>query len=379
MNKKIKAMVIIGTRPEAIKMTPLIKEFQKRDIFDLLIINTAQHRELVDQFLSLHKIKPDMDMGIMTFDQDPISICSKVMDGFQKLFKTAKPDILLVQGDTTTAMTAALVACYNKITVGHVEAGLRTYNIRNPFPEELNRQLISKVSDLHFAPTEWAMKNLIEEGYNKNNIFVTGNTGIDMLHQTLGCDIGIKERPFFHTLKVTQNKIVLVTVHRRENHGQPLINICNAILALRDQYKDLLFVWPVHPNPNVSKVVDKMLEYQSRITLINSEDYDEFIYIMQLSHLILTDSGGIQEEAATLGKPTLVLRENTERAEALYVGSIKVIGTNTQRIADEVRLMLKEISKNPMQFIPKKIFGDGTASKQIADIITTLYRGAQYV
>ena len=373
MSKKIKVMIIIGTRPEAIKMTPVIKEFQKRDIFDLLVVNTAQHRELVDQFLSLHKIEPDIDMDVMTFDQDPINICSKVIDGFQKLFKLAKPDILLVQGDTTTAMTAALVACYNKITVGHVEAGLRTYDTRNPFPEELNRQLISKMSNLHFAPTEWAAENLISEGYDKNNIYVTGNPGIDMLYQTLGVDF--KEKPFFHTLETTQNRIVLVTAHRRENHGQPLINICKAILQLRDKYKDLLFVWPVHPNPNISKIVDITLEKWSRILLLNHLDYDELIHVMQLSHLILTDSGGIQEEAATLGKPTLVLRENTERPEAVDAGAVKVIGTEYQKIIDEVRLILKSIKENPMQFTPKKMFGDGKAAQKIADIIITLYKG----
>lgn len=379
MNKKIKIMVIIGTRPEAIKMTPIIKEFQKRDIFDLLVVNTAQHRELVDQFLFLRKIKPAMDMDVMTFDQDPINIYSKVIDGVQRLFKLAKPDLLLVQGDTTTAMTAALVAYHNKIAVGHVEAGLRTYDIRNPFPEELNRQIISRISNLHFAPTEWAAENLISEGCNKNNIYVTGNPGIDMLHQTLGCGIRFKEDNPLCMLETTQNKIVLVTAHRRENQGQPLIDICNAILALRDQYKDLLFVWPVHPNPNVSKIVNEILGKKERIILTEPLDYAGLIYVLQLSYLILTDSGGIQEEAATLGKPTLVLRENTERPEALDVGAIKVIGTEYQKIINKVRSMINVIENSPNHFVPEKIFGDGKAAQKIANIITTLYRGARSV
>lgn len=377
MSKKIKVMIVIGTRPEAIKMTPVIKEFQKRDIFDLIVINTAQHREMVDSFLVRHKIKPDIDMNIMTFDQDPITICSNVVAGFQNLFLGAKPDILLVQGDTTTAMTAALVAGYNKIAVGHIEAGLRTYNRNNPFPEELNRCMISKMANLHFAPTKQAQQNLLGEEYNRNNIYVTGNTGIDMLYKTLG--VGFKTEHPLYDLKNTSKKIVLVTIHRRENHGPPLRNICAAIQELGIKYKDLLFVWPVHPNPNVSKTVYDMLGGTQDIRLIEPLDYDGLVCVMQLSHLILTDSGGIQEEATALGKPTLVLRENTERQEALLTGYIKVIGTKSQRLIDEVTSLLNRIQNSPNHFVPEKIFGDGTASKQIADIVTTLYRGAQYI
>ena len=372
-NGRIRVMTIAGTRPEAIKMAPIIHELDRRkDTFDLAVVNTAQHREMVDQVFSIFNIKAEIDLNIMEDDQSLSSLFTKSIKALDDVFYTQRPHVVLIEGDTSTVFVASLMAFYHKIDVAHVEAGLRTSDIYNPFPEEINRRITSVISKIHFAPTEWAKKNLLKEGYPAESIFVTGNPVIDALLSALEIEHKFSDEAL-KKVDYSSYKIVLVTAHRRENHGQPLINICKAIVELAQFHQDLVFVYPVHPNPNVETTVRNILEQKDRILLLNPLDYLSFVHLMKRCHLILTDSGGIQEEAPTLGKPVLVLRKTTERPEAIDAGTAKVIGTERQSIIDEVTSLLYDENKYNKMVVYENPFGDGKASKRIADIIMARY------
>lgn len=366
-------MIVVGTRPEAIKMAPIIREFQARkDIFDLTILNTAQHREIVDQVFSIYNVKPDIDLNIMEDNQSLSTIFTKSVKALEGVFHRQRPHVLLIEGDTSTVFVASLIAFYNKIDVAHVEAGLRTFDIYNPFPEEINRRITSMISTIHFAPTEWAKNNLLKEGYPEESIFVTGNPVVDSLLRALETEYRFKREPL-NTIDYNSCKVILVTAHRRENHGEPLINICKAILRLTESDKDLVFIYPVHPNPNVQTTVRALLAAKKRIFLIDPLDYLSFAHLMNRSYLILTDSGGIQEEAPSLGKPVLVLRKTTERPEAQDAGTAVIVGTETGRIIDEVTSLLRDKNKYSKMVVSENPFGDGKASKRIVDIILARY------
>ena len=364
--KKNKILTIFGTRPEAIKMAPLIKEIEKRsDKLESFVCVTAQHRQMLDQVLNLFEIKPDFDLDIMKNNQNLWSLTSDVLIKTKEVIEKTNPDIVLVHGDTTTSMAAALSAFYSKVPIGHVEAGLRTFNKYYPFPEEINRVFTDAVSTLHFAPTEKACQNLINTQIPKDHIYNTGNTVIDALLYT------VKNHPGeIKGLKLnTDLKTILVTSHRRENFGEPLKEICSAILSLVNNNNDIQVVYPVHPNPNVRKTVYELLSGNERIHLTEPLEYAEFCSLMKKSHIILTDSGGVQEEAPSLGKPVLVLRDTTERPEAIEYGTVKLAGTNKEKILSLVQNLLdnKEAYKKMSEAINP--YGDGLASKRITDVL----------
>ena len=363
-----KILTIFGTRPEAIKLAPVIKELERRnDVFMSKVCVTAQHREMLDPFLQLFEIKPDWDLNIMQPNQSLFDLTAKALVKLKEVLEEEKPDLVLVQGDTTTTFTAALAAYYLKIKVGHVEAGLRTLDKYNPFPEELNRRLVGHIADLHFAPTKRAKDNLLSEGIPESSIFVTGNTVVDalfmILAQTKSEDY--LPRALFHP----DCKLILVTAHRRESFGEGIANICLALREIVERASDVEIVYPVHLNPNVREPVYRMLGGEERIRLIEPLDYISFVHLMKSSYLILTDSGGIQEEAPSLGKPVLVLRNTTERPEAVEAGAAKLVGTNPQRIVEEtLRLLQDPLEYFRMANVPNP-FGDGKASLRIAEIL----------
>lgn len=372
-NRRIKVMIVVGTRPEAIKMAPIIHELRTRkDKFYLTIINTAQHREMVDQVFAIYNITPDIDLNLMEVNQSLSTLFAKSIKALEAVLDTQRPHVLLIQGDTSTVFVAALLAFYNRIDVGHVEAGLRTFDIHNPFPEEVNRRITSVISSLHFAPTEWAKNNLLKEGYPEESIFVTGNTVIDSLLRAVEVECSFDDEPL-SGIDFDATRVILVTAHRRENYGDRLENICKAILQLSERHSHLVFVYPLHPNPNIKTPVMRMLGGKRRILLVDPLDYLSFVHLMKRCHLILTDSGGIQEEAPTLRKPVLVLRKTTERPEAQDAGTAKVIGTDTQNIVDEVTFLLYNDSEYQKMVAPQNPFGDGKASKRIVDIIQSQY------
>jgi UDP-N-acetylglucosamine 2-epimerase (non-hydrolysing) len=363
-----KTLFIFGTRPEAIKMAPVIKEFQKcNNIFDVKICVTAQHREMLDQVLNLFEIKPDFDLNIMRPNQDLYDITSSVLLSLRSVLEKEKPDLIFVQGDTTTAFAASLAAFYQKIPVAHIEAGLRTYNIYCPFPEEINRQLIARIATYHFAPTNRAKDNLIKEGIDKNKIYVTGNTVIDALLEVIekikNKDIKIKG------YNITDRKYILVTGHRRENFGKSFENICNALKEIALNNPNIDIVYPVHLNPNVQKPVFEILSNIHNVYLIEPLDYESFVYLMYNSYIILTDSGGIQEEAPSLGKPVLVMRDKTERPEAVEAGTVKLVGANKENIVKEVEKIMYNKSEYEKMSRAINPYGDGKASKRIFEII----------
>lgn len=354
-------------------MAPIIHEFHSReDMLEQTVINTAQHRHMVDQIFSMYNITPDIDLDIMEADQTLSTIFTKAARALEEVFRANRPDILLIQGDTSTVFVASLMAFYNRIDVAHVEAGLRSLDIYNPFPEEINRRITSVISMIHFAPTEWAKQNLLREGCPAEAIFVTGNPVVDSLLRALETQYEFQEEPL-SSIDYETCKLILVTAHRRENHGQPLVNICNAISRLAELHDDLVFVYPVHPNPNVQTTVEGLLSEKERIFLVNPLDYMSFVHLMKKSYLILTDSGGIQEEAPSLGKPVLILRKTTERPEAPAAGTAKLIGTQKQRIIDEVTSLLIDQRKYAQMSTAENPFGDGKAAKRIADVIVARY------
>lgn len=364
MDKKIKAALIFGTRPEAIKMAPVVLEFQKREEIEPVVIVTAQHRQMLDSVLNLFKIKPDFDLNLMRENQNLWNLTSDILLEVKKVLEEVKPDVVLIHGDTTTAFASSLSAFYAKIPVAHVEAGLRTFDKNYPFPEEINRVLADSVSDFHFCPTYGSIENLVKSNI-KEGLFETGNTVIDALLHT------IKNNPVdLSYLNLDNNlKTILLTSHRRENFGEPLENICKAAIQIVEEHKDVEIVYPVHPNPNVKNTVYKYLSNRERIKLIEPLDYAPFCSLMKRSTLILTDSGGVQEEAPSLGVPVLVLRDETERPEALISGGVKLVGSNIEKITKNVDILLSNKEEYQKMAQARNPYGDGLASKRIADIL----------
>ncbi len=363
---KIKVLTVFGTRPEAIKMAPLVKELEKYpETFESIVCVTAQHRQMLDQVLNLFNIKPDYDLDIMKPNQDLWTITSDVLLLMKDVFEKAKPDIVLVHGDTTTSMSAALSAFYARIPVGHVEAGLRTFDKHYPFPEEINRVFADAVCTYHFAPTETSVENLIKSAIPKEHIYKTGNTVIDaLLHTVENNKIDLSYIGLNPELKT-----ILLTSHRRENFGEPIRNICKAVLKLVEDNKDIQVVYPVHLNPNVQKPVKELLGNTERIHLIEPMEYAPFSSLMKEAHLIMTDSGGVQEEAPSLGKPVLVLRTTTERPEAVEYGTVKLVGTDTDVIVKEVQNLLDNESEYKKMSEAINPYGDGLASQRIVEIL----------
>ncbi len=374
-NKQFIVAVIIGTRPEAIKMCPVICELKEMDNrFKTVVIVTGQHKEMLNQILNVFKIQPHYNLDVMERNQTLTQLTAKIIPALEKVILKEKPDIMLVQGDTTTSFTASLVAYYHKVMIGHVEAGLRTFNKYYPFPEEINRKLISVVCDLHFAPTLSSAENLKREGVPDELIHITGNTVIDALFYVLG-----NSKSKWTGFQNDRHRQILVTAHRRENFGQPLKNICQAIKQLIRRYKDIEVTYPVHKNPNVRDEVFKQLAGSERVNLIEPVDYFNFVNLMNNSYFILTDSGGIQEEAPSLGKPVLVLRNETERPEAVAAGTVKLVGTDTGLIVRAASLILDDEGVYSQMANAINPYGDGKAGKRITErILTALNELFQY-
>ncbi len=366
---KIKVLTIFGTRPEAIKMAPLVKEIEKNsDVLESSVCVTAQHRQILDQVLELFEIKPDYDLDIMKENQNLWSLTSDVLLKTKEVIDEVKPDVVLVHGDTTTSMAAALSAFYAKVPVGHVEAGLRTFDKYYPFPEEINRVFTDAICTYYFAPTDESCENLIKSNVDKKNIYKTGNTVIDALLYTVE-----NHRQDVEGLDLNPElKIILMTSHRRENFGEPIREICKAILELVENNKNIQVVYPVHPNPNVRKPVYELLGNNDRIHLIEPLEYAQFCSLMKKAHIILTDSGGVQEEAPSLGKPVLVLRDTTERPEAIEYGTVKLVGTNREKIVSTVQALLNDEAEYKKMSEAINPYGDGLASKRIVDVLKSI-------
>ena len=374
--RKIKIALVIGTRPEAIKLAPIVKVFEKdRARIKAVVIATAQQRHMQDQILRLFRIKTDHDLDIMSHDQTLADIVSAAVTRIQSVLAKERPDLVLVQGDTTTSFVAALAAYFHKIPVGHVEAGLRTYNKYEPFPEEMNRRLTGVLADFHFAPTKTAYDHLVREGINRKNIFITGNTVIDALLMIVKKDLNfrkIKDKALAKKLSKVdfkKRRVILVTAHRRESFGKPFRNICEAIRGLVGKNKDVEVIYPVHLNPNVQRPVNQILKGLDRVCLIPPVDYEIFTQLMNKCYLILTDSGGVQEEAPSLGKPVLVMRNVTERPEAVQAGTVRLVGTDKRVILREVQRLLDNKKTYQAMCRSHNPYGDGRAAKRIHSII----------
>lgn len=381
MKKKI--VLVFGTRPEAIKMAPLVKEFQKYpDKFKTIVCVTGQHREMLDQVLHIFEITPDYDLNIMKQGQDLYDVTSRVLLGMRDVLKEVQPDIVLVHGDTTTSTAAALAAFYQQIPVGHVEAGLRTHNIYSPWPEEMNRQLTGRIATYHFAPTPLSRQNLLAENVKSEQIVVTGNTVIDALYMVVDKIKSNKEldkelekvllRSGYDVNRLSDGKkLVLITGHRRENFGEGFISMCNAIQTLTQKYPDVDFVYPMHLNPNVRKPIHEVfgedLSHLGNMFFIEPLEYLSFVYLMEKSTIVLTDSGGIQEEAPGLGKPVLVMRDTTERPEALEAGTVKLVGTDFNKIVNEVSALLENRECYERMSRAVNPYGDGKACERIVN------------
>lgn len=376
-----KVMLVFGTRPEAIKMAPLVKEFQKHtDQFETIVCVTGQHRQMLDQVLRIFDIKPDYDLNIMKQGQDLYDVTSRVLTGMRNVLDEATPDIVLVHGDTTTSTAAAIAAFYKQISVGHVEAGLRTHNIYSPWPEEMNRQITGRIAEYDFAPTQLSRENLLKENVSEDKIIVTGNTVIDALYwvvDMIKTDVnlnlelhGILKASGYDVERLCNGKkMVLITGHRRENFGEGFISMCEAIKTLTEKYPDVDFVYPMHLNPNVRKPIHEVfgenLKNLGNMFFIEPLEYLSFVFLMEKSHIVLTDSGGIQEEAPGLGKPVLVMRDTTERPEALTAGTVKLVGTDYCMIVNEVSALLD--NQEHYESMSKAInpYGDGKACEKI--------------
>lgn len=376
-----KIMLVFGTRPEAIKMAPLVKEFQKYpDNFQTIVCVTGQHRQMLDQVLGLFEITPDYDLNIMKQGQDLYDVTARVLIGMRDILKEVQPDVVLVHGDTTTSTAAALAAFYQQIPVGHVEAGLRTHNIYSPWPEEMNRQITARIATYNFSPTSLSKSNLLKENIDPDSIVVTGNTVIDALHQvvtkiktdtTLATELDKVLEQSGYDVKRLQNdkKLVLITGHRRENFGDGFIQMCTAIKDLTQKYPNVDFVYPMHLNPNVRKPINEVfgenLSDLSNMFFIEPLEYLSFVYLMEKSTIVLTDSGGIQEEAPGLGKPVLVMRDTTERPEALSAGTVKLVGTDYSKILNEVSTLLDDVEAYKKMSMAVNPYGDGLACGRI--------------
>lgn len=373
---KQKNLIVFGTRPEAIKMAPLVKEFEKhQDAFETKVCITAQHREMLDQVLEFFEITPDFDLDIMRPDQNLYSLTADIITALKPVLEEFKPDYVFVHGDTTTTMAASIASFYSGAQVCHVEAGLRTFNMQSPFPEEMNRCVTGVVANLHFAPTETSRTNLLHENKPEDGIKVTGNTVIDALFYSVD---KIKQGTFkdaeiekLHSIVDSDKRLLLVTGHRRENHGEGFINICKALKEIALAYRDCQIIYPVHLNPNVQKPVYEMLSGTANINLIAPLSYPAFIWLMEKAYLIITDSGGVQEEAPSLGKPVLVMRDTTERPEAVKAGTVVLVGTDTSRIVDEVTKLLNERETYLKMQKLHNPYGDGEACKRIVEFIRT--------
>lgn len=362
-------MTIFGTRPEAIKMAPLVLELKKRpDIFETLVTVTAQHRQMLDQVLDVFGIEPDFDLNIMKNRQTLMEVTTRGLQGLDEVMKQAKPDIVLVHGDTTTTFIAGLAAFYNQIVVGHVEAGLRTWNKQSPFPEEMNRQLTGVMADLHFAPTEISAGNLISENKKEDSIFVTGNTAIDALKTTVLSDYS---HPVLE--QVGKDRLILLTAHRRENLGQPMRNMFRAVKRITQEHEDVQVVYPVHLNPVVREIADEELGDDPRIHLIEPLEVIDFHNFAARAHIILTDSGGVQEEAPSLGVPVLVLRDTTERPEGIEAGTLKLAGVDEETIYQLTKELLTDEKEHERMSRASNPYGDGLASSRIADAIYSYF------
>ncbi|AWZ49875.1 UDP-N-acetylglucosamine 2-epimerase (non-hydrolyzing) [Clostridiaceae bacterium 14S0207] len=368
----MKVMAIFGTRPEAIKMCPLVNELKKRDEFDCKVCVTAQHREMLDQVLEVFNLTPDYDLNIMKNKQTLCSITTNVLNGLNDIFIKEEPQLVLVHGDTTTTFAASLSAFYNKIAVGHVEAGLRTYNKYSPFPEEANRVLTGHIADLHFAPTKTSNDNLLKEGIKDNNIFITGNTVIDAMQTTVEQNYTFENKEL-NSIDFINKKVIMVTAHRRENWGEPLENICYSLKNIAETMDNVEIVYLVHLNPLVKETAHKILGNTKNVNLLPPLALKETHNLMNKCYLIMTDSGGIQEEAPHLGKPVLVLRDTTERPEAVAAGTVKVVGTDKEIIIDTAKLLLTDEGEYTQMSNSVNPYGDGKASERIADDILYYY------
>ncbi|MBE2986053.1 UDP-N-acetylglucosamine 2-epimerase (non-hydrolyzing) [Campylobacter sp. RM12920] len=374
-----KILIVFGTRPEAIKMVPLVKEFKKYLWFEIKVCVTAQHRHMLDQVLEIFDVKPDYDLDIMRSGQDLYDLTARILIKMRDVLEDFKPDIVFVHGDTTTASSTALAAFYKQIKIAHIEAGLRTGNIYSPFPEEINRQMIGIMANYHFAPTNLSKGNLLKENKDEKNIEVVGNTVIDALFLLL--NMMDKNSDFKNKILTLLNlkynlnhdrKIILVTGHRRENFGDGFINICNALKDIATKNPDIDIVYPVHLNPNVQKPVSDILSNTKNVYLIAPLEYSEFVYLMSRAYFIITDSGGVQEEAPSLGKPVLVMRDTTERPEALQAGTVKLVGVDRVKIVSEAQKLLDNIDVYSKMSKAHNPYGDGSACAKIVDFIKNL-------
>lgn len=365
----IKVMTIFGTRPEAIKMAPLVKELDSREEIESIVCVTAQHREMLDQVLEVFDIKPNYDLNVMKQGQTLSEITSRVLMGLEEVIKKEKPNIILVHGDTTTTFAGALAAFYNGVDIGHVEAGLRTWNKYSPFPEEMNRQMVDRMSDMYFAPTEVSKNNLLSENISEDKIYVTGNTAIDAMKTT------VKDNYNNEIFDWTgEDKLILLTAHRRENLGEPMRNIFKAVRRIVNEYPDIKVIYPVHLNPKVREVANEVFNGMDRVRLIEPLEVFDFHNFINKSYIILTDSGGIQEEAPSLGKPVLVLRDTTERPEGIDAGTLKLVGTSEEVIYNETKKLLDDKEEYNKMSKASNPYGDGFASKYIVDAIINKYK-----
>ena len=374
-----KILIVFGTRPEAIKMAPLVKAFKNKNNFDTRVCVTAQHRQMLDQVLDIFEIVPEYDLNIMKAGQDLYDITANVLVGIRDVLTDFAPDVVFVHGDTSTTFSTSLAAYYAKVKVGHIEAGLRTYDIYSPWPEEGNRQLTGVLANYHFAPTAQSQQNLLKEGKDKNNIFVTGNTVIDALMYVVHRIDNQPELKQKIRAKIsaqypleTQRKVILVTGHRRENFGQGFINICEGLKQIALNNPEIDIVYPVHLNPNVQRPVNAILSNIENVYLIDPLQYEEFIYLMSQAYFIITDSGGIQEEAPSLGKPVLVMRDTTERPEAIAAGTVKLVGRDKETLVKEAEKLIHDKSEYEIMSRAHNPYGDGKACERIVHLIQEL-------
>ena len=360
----IKVMTIFGTRPEAIKMAPLVKELQKRNEIECIVCVTTQHRQMLDQVLDTFEITPDYDLDIMKQGQTLGEVTTRALNGLEEVIKNVKPDIVLVHGDTTTTFAGALAAFYNMTSIGHVEAGLRTYDKYSPYPEEMNRQMVSCLADMNFAPTNLSRDNLLKEGRKPENIYVTGNTVIDAMKTTI-------RDSYTHEVFdwIGDSRMILLTAHRRENLGEPMRHFFKAIKRIVDEFPDVKVVYPIHMNPKVREVANEILATSDRIRLIEPLEVFDFHNFQNKAYIILTDSGGIQEEAPSLGKPVLVLRDTTERPEGIEAGTLKLVGTSEEKVYEETKKLLEDKKEYEKMSKASNPYGDGHASVKIVDAI----------
>lgn len=371
--KPIKVLSVFGTRPEGIKMCPLVKALEKDDRFESIVCNTAQHRDMLDTVLEIFDVKPDYDLDIMAHGQTIIDISTKVLRGIDEVIKKCNPDIVLVHGDTSTTLNSALAAFYNKVPVGHVEAGLRTYDMYSPFPEEANRKLTGSIAAMHFSPTETNKKNLLNEGIDPKKIFITGNTVIDALLSVIDENL-VFEQKILNDIDYKDKDVILLTTHRRENWGEPMENIFKAMIKLIEDNERVQVIFPMHKNPSIRELAHSYFDkYQGRVHLIEPLEYVEFANLMSRVKLIMTDSGGIQEEAPTLGKPVMVLRTETERPEAVEAGTIKLAGIETENIYKEAKKLLTDKEAYEKMAHATNPYGDGNACSKILDKIDVYF------